>query len=119
MRYNSNTVFQQVAALGKKASFEDARNILDNVRNTPLERLEAGVGAVFGADYFTVKPIGGNWLRMEDWAVQTFGDPGSIRNPNQISVNRFATPGARWYMNDRKFWFRDEADRTMFLLRWS
>lgn len=119
MRYNSHTVFQQVAALGKKATFEQARNILDNARNTHLERLEIDVGQVFGTDYYTVEPIGGNWLRMEDWTVQTFGAAGGVQNPNQISINNFATPGARWYMNNRKFWFRDEADRTMFLLRWA
>jgi len=99
MRYNSNTVFQQ---------FDQAR-ILDDVRNTPLERLKVSVGQVFGTDYYTVEPIGGNWLRMEQWAVQTFGTPGSVWNQTQ----------ARWYMNDRKFWFQDEADRTMFLLKWA
>lgn len=109
MRYNSNTVFQRVAALGRTATFEQARNILDDVRNTHLERLEVGIGQVFGTDYYTVEPIGGNWLRMEQWAVQTFGAPGSVWNPTS----------SRWYMNDRKFWFQDEADRTMFLLKWS
>jgi hypothetical protein len=25
----------------------------------------------------------------------------------------------RWYMNNRKFWFKTEKDRNWFMLRWS
>ena len=110
MRYNSHDVFKKVAALGPKATFEQARNIFDSVRERPIERLEASEGTVCGTTYYTVEPIGGYWLRMEDWTIQTFGDPGSVWD---------AVQGARWYMNNRKFWFRDEADRTMFMLKWA
>jgi len=24
----------------------------------------------------------------------------------------------RWYMNNRKFWFRDQADQLMFVMKW-
>jgi len=47
------------------------------------------------------------WLDMTDWMVETFGD------------TDWSTPGGRWVGSDRKFWFRDAADRTLFLLKWS
>ena len=28
-------------------------------------------------------------------------------------------PGERWYADNRKFLFRNEADRTLFILRWA
>lgn len=119
IRYNSHDVFRRVADLGTTATMKDAMDIFDSVKERPIERLEASEGTVYGTTYYTVEPIGGYWLRMEDWAVQTFGDPGSIWDPKQKWSNSPAVPGARWYMNNRKFWFRDEADRTMFMLKWA
>jgi hypothetical protein len=50
---------------------------------------------------------------MEAWCKETFGaSTGSIWSAWQ-------EPGERWYANNSKFWFRDEADQTWFLLRWS
>jgi hypothetical protein len=50
---------------------------------------------------------------MEAWCQETFGSStGSIWAAWQ-------EPGERWYANNAKFWFREEADRTWFLLRWS
>ena len=47
------------------------------------------------------------WLRMSQWMVETFGN------------TDWSTPGGRWVGSDRKYWFRDAADRTFFILRWS
>jgi glycerol kinase len=83
--------------------------------NLPLERLDTAEGTVFGATYYIVEPIGGNWKDMEAWARQTYNDPADI-----WEAHNFMWPDCgRWYMNDRKFWFRDESDRTIFLMKWS
>jgi hypothetical protein len=47
------------------------------------------------------------WLEMNVWMLKTFGDC------NWLNKN------ARWVGSSRKYWFCDERDRTMFLLRWS
>ena len=46
---------------------------------------------------------------------QTYGEAGSLWRETK---NLTPEPLHRWYMNDRRFWFRDEKDRTMFILRW-
>ncbi len=82
-----------------------------------LELLE---GRVFGARYYTVKPVpswdlyqdwGGvdRWNDMVAWCVETFGP---------TPKNGIWTPGSRWYVNNAKFWFRNEADQTLFVLKW-
>ena len=83
-------------------------------------KLELSEGRIFGARYYTVHPVpswdlnsdwGGveTWRTMMEWTTDTFG-PGP-----QDGV---FTPGARWYANNAKFWFREEQDRHWFLLRW-
>ena len=76
-----------------------------------------GHGTVFGEQYYTVAlPMGlYPWREMEEWCTETFGpSTGSIWTKSNIR-----TPNERWYQNNSKFWFRSEADRTWFLLRWS
>lgn len=71
-------------------------------------------GTVYGARYYTVEPIGGIWLEMETWCREIYGNTeGSI-----WSELKAPKPAQRWYMNNRKFWFRDEADRTLFVMKW-
>ena len=82
-----------------------------------LELLE---GRVYGARYYTVKPVpswdptgdwGGidTWHKMVEWCVDVFGP---------TSKDGVWTPGCRWYTNNAKFWFRNEVDRTVFVLKW-
>jgi len=47
------------------------------------------------------------WADMDRWVRDIFGD------------TDWSTPAGRWVGSDRKYWFRYEADRTLFLLRWS
>ena len=54
--------------------------------------------------YYTVL----DWHKMNVWMQATFGD----------TVWADIDKG-RWVGSDRKYWFREEADRTMFLLKWS
>jgi hypothetical protein len=82
-----------------------------------LELLE---GRVFGARYYTVRPAIGwdlvndwgnleSWPKMVEWCVESFGP-----TPD----DGIWTPGSRWYVNNAKFWFRNEIDRTVFVLKW-
>ena len=64
---------------------------------------------IHGARYYTVRPIFADWEGMEKWAIETYGKDSSIWESNC----------GRWYMNDSMFWFRNERDRTMFILRWT
>ena len=77
-------------------------------------------GRIHGARYHTVKPEfdwwlpGGlqnnTWRDMMEWCVETFGASAEMG---------VWTPGARWYANNAKFWFRNENDVLLFTLRWS
>ena len=82
-----------------------------------LELLE---GRVFVARYYTVQPTIGwdlvndwgnleSWPKMVEWCVESFGP-----TPD----DGIWTPGSRWYVNNAKFWFRNEIDRTVFVLKW-
>lgn len=76
-------------------------------------------GRVFGARYYTVNPdikayepfwYHQDWHDMENWCKETFG---------AIPSDGVWTPNARWYMNNRKFWFRDKKDLEWFVLKWT
>lgn len=71
--------------------------------------LNLGEGKIHGAMYYTVEPKWLNWKKIETWAKSVYGEPGDIWSNNC----------ERWYMNNQKFWFRKEADLTLFILKWS
>lgn len=82
-------------------------------------KLELDEGRVYGARYWTVTPkfpahtvtwFKPEWDAMLEWCNSTFGS---------TSEDGVWTPNQRWYVNDLRFWFRNDADRTMFILRWS
>jgi len=73
--------------------------------------LELSEGRVYGARYLTVHPSNGShWNDMMEWCINNFGPS---------AVDGIWTPGMRWYANNSKFWFRNQKDLTMFILRWS
>ena len=85
--------------------------------------LACSTGTIYGLRYYTVEPKNLEWQETramwEDmmlWCRNQFGETGSLWRETK---NLTPEPNQRWYANDRKFWFRDEADRTMFILRWS
>lgn len=47
------------------------------------------------------------WYDMDEWLIDTMG------------YSDWLKEDARWVGSDRKYWFRDERDRTMFILRWA
>ncbi len=79
--------------------------------------VERSEGRVFGARYWTVHPViepawntePKAWNEMMAWMVETFGP---------TAKDGVFTPGQRWYVNNAKFWFRNEQDLLLFLLRW-
>ena len=80
-------------------------------KDIDTEVLMSAIGCVYGARYLTVHPTNGTrWDDMTEWMVKTFGPS---------AWNGVWTPDQRWYANNAKFWFRDEKDLTIFILRWS
>jgi hypothetical protein len=78
--------------------------------------LELSESRVSGSRYHTVEPLylfhseRHYWKLMEDWCTETFGP---------TPFDGVWIPNARWYVNNRKFWFRSKADLSWFMLRWS
>jgi hypothetical protein len=104
--------------VGKSAfSAQAIERLMRDLNNRPIENLVMSESKVHGARYYCVEPVGGNWLEMEKWAVATYGLPGEIW-PLKESDPYGWPECSRWYANNRKFWFRNEADRTMFVLKW-
>lgn len=72
---------------------------------------------VNGSRYYTVEMDLGlagflhsrRWQEVEDWCWTTFGPR---------PMNAWPEAGDRWFANNRKFWFREEKDLTLFLLKW-
>jgi hypothetical protein len=80
-------------------------------------------GTVYGLRYYTVEPRNLEWQdtrnMWEDmmlWCCNQFGETGNLW---QERKNLTLEPNHRWYANNRKFWFRNETDLLMFVLRWS
>lgn len=95
-------------------TMQAVKRLMEDIMNRPIEDLVLSTRPVHGARYYCVEPVGGNWLEMEQWCITTFGDPGDI-----WETSDFVWPeAARWLKNNRKFWFRNEADRTMFIMKW-
>jgi hypothetical protein len=76
-----------------------------------------GHGTVYGEQYYTVAPpmFTVTWRKMAAWCEATFGESTGSMWHNNLAPGS----GERWYQNNAKFWFREEKDLTLFLLRWS
>lgn len=99
--------------LVEQAAKQMAKDIDDEVLMGAVgwHKLELSEGRVYGSRYLTVHPTNGSkWNEMMDWMVKTFGPS---------ACDGVWTPNMRWYANNAKFWFRNEKDLTLFILRWS
>jgi len=96
------------------SSMKAIKRLMDDINNRPLEEIMLGEGKVYGSRYYTVEPVGGNWLEMEKWCIEVFGEGSRAL----WGEKKAPEPARRWYANNRKFWFRNERDRTIFILRW-
>jgi hypothetical protein len=100
---------------GKSAfSAQALKRLWDDLHSRPIEDIKLSEGKVYGARYYTAEPVGGNWREMESWCLETFG---SGEYPIW-GEDKAPEPAQRWYKNNRKFWFRDECDRMVFVLKW-
>lgn len=97
-----------------KSQLAAYKRLFDDIYGRPVEDLILTEGTVYGRRYYCVEPVGGNWRKMEEWCTETFGATGD----NMWGEKSAPAPGERWYMNNRKFWFRNEKDRNWFTLRW-
>lgn len=108
-----------IAMSGRRAgkstfSAQALKRMMDDILSQPVSDIKLSEGRVYGARYYTAEPVGGNWVDMEVWCMDTFGGPG-----DKIWGEEKAPEQAqRWYKNNRKFWFRDEKDRMIFVLKW-
>jgi len=101
--------------LGKSAfSAQAFQRLWEDLHARPVEDLKLTEGTVYGARYYCVEPVGGVWREMEAWCVETFGSVGEHMWGNEKAPD----PAQRWYMNNRKFWFHNEVDRMVFVLKW-
>ena len=90
------------------------QRLWEDLHARPVEELKLSEGTVYGSRYYCIEPVGGSWLEMEKWCMEAFGTiSGSIWGENPAPE-----PAMRWYMNNRKFWFRDQADQLMFVMKW-
>lgn len=89
----------------RSRAFQRLRN---DILNRPITNITVWETKLHGARICGARPDGGQWYEMEIWSCEKFGNPGTI----------FEEEISRWYMNDRTFYFRDERDLTMFLLKW-
>ena len=88
--------------------------LMRDLNSNPITDLVLSEGTVYGARYYCIEPVGGNWPEMEEWCLDTYGSTqGSI-----WAENKAPQPSQRWYANNRKFWFRELKDRDWFILKW-
>lgn len=99
---------------GKSWANAAMQRLMDDLVLRPVEDLLCDTGTVFGKRYYTVEPVGGNWLEMEQWCIDTYGPASNVWETFKEANNL-----GRWYMNARKFWFLDEKDREWFIIRWT
>ena len=104
------TIMKMTRQAGKSTIVKDwAKTLQQFVQGF---RLELSEGTVFGQKYYCVEPQGWiwrdfDWKDMVEWCESTME-----------RESKTITPNLRWYVNSGQFWFRDEADRTMFVMRW-
>lgn len=86
--------------------------LMRDLNSQPISEIVTAERRLQGSRFYTAEPIGGNWLEMETWVTEQFGPNSSVWDlPEHLA-------SCRWIANDRRFWFRREEDRTLFLLKW-
>lgn len=84
--------------------------IKDTIAQLNMKRIDVGYADNQPRWPHWVKPCNYSrkeWDDMGVWMITTFGN------------GDWMTEHGLWVGSDRKYWFRNEADRTFFLLRWS
>jgi len=113
-KYKGKGVVQLTGRQTGKSQMQAYMRMWNDIQSQPVEDLKLSEGTVYGARYHCVEPIGGSWIEMQEWCFTQFGDSGK----HIWGEPKSPEPQQRWYMNNRKFWFRNESDRLMFVLKW-
>ena len=88
---------------------DELADIKDTIAQLTMKRLDVGSADNQPRWPYWVKPCNYSrkeWDEMGYWMIKTFGNGDWMMD-------------GLWVGSDRKYWFRNEADRTMFLLKWS
>jgi len=94
----------------KKRTMAKARWVDDVDSFLPTKSLETGYADNQPKYPYWVKPLNysaDEWLDMSDWITETMGE------------SDWSSANTRCIGSNQKLWFRDERDRTMFILKWS
>lgn len=63
------------------------------------------------------------WIGEYHWVSLPVTDKNKYENTTELGIEwckeYFGKSGSRWFEKERKFYFKDEKDMTMFILRWS
>ena len=118
-KYKGRGIVQITGRNAGKSYFsaQALKRLMDDLMSNPVTDIELNEGRVYGSRYYTAEPIGGNWRAMEDWLIEVMGPSSGSIWAEEVE-KKTPQPSERWYANNRKFWFRDEKDRTMFIMRW-
>ena len=96
----------------KKRAMSDHRFMSGDVNDSflPVKSIDTGYASNQPEYPYWVQPLNysiGEWNEINTWVENTMGTPD------------WTMPDCRWVGSYRKYWFRDERDRTMFILKWS
>ena len=75
-----------------------------------MKRIETGYAEIQPQCPYWVRPhnySSEDWHKMGQWVVETFGH------------SDWSEKDAPWVASNYKYWFRDERDRTLFILKWT
>jgi hypothetical protein len=113
-QYKGRGLMQLTGRQTGKSQVQAYMRLWNDIHYQPVSDLKLSEGTVYGSRYHCVEPVGGSWIEMQEWCFNQFGNSGKhIWGSNEVP-----TPQERWYMNNRKFWFRDKQDQLMFVMRW-
>jgi hypothetical protein len=63
------------------------------------------------------------WIGEYHWVSPPVTEKNKYDNVTEQAtewcVNQFGKSGARWFEKEKRFYFKDEKDMTLFILRWS
>lgn len=89
-------------------------NVFNWSTETKPDELHIGYDPTYNQPYWVQPELGGLFSRrheryqeINDWCNQTFG----------ASTEGWNNP--RWSASNRKYWFKYEKDRTLFVMKWS
>ena len=107
-----NLIAQEI--VGVQPMSIDTNSIFDIYSKDQKDQMTIGYSPEYNQPYWAEPTLGGPFSRrhkkyqeIHDWAIKTFGD----------SNDKWNNP--RWSASNRKYWFKYEKDRTLFVMKWS